>query len=288
MKRIYPVIALGASVLLQSCASVVNFMDQDGPVYKGSYAQVQYADTTEIKVVSYNIAWAEKVELAIKELREFQNLRQADIVLLQEMDMVSVDRMAKELGYNYIYHPGSVHNMHDKDIGNAILSKWELSDAKKIIFPHKQSWNDRIRTATVATVNVNGKRVRAYNVHTATVLMKEAKQLDQLESVVDDVTDEFDYVVVGGDFNTARPGSVGRVKKLFAGAGFERATEKAGFTARAFGLFPFTLDHIYTKGLDVVECGKVEGAAASDHLPLWTTLRFKEATTQLAEMEVEL
>ena len=56
----------------------------------------------------------------------------------------------------------------------------------------------------------------------------------------------------------------------------------------AGGLIPFTLDHIYTKGLDVMACGKVEHAEASDHLPLWTTLRFKETTTQLAEMEVGL
>ena len=288
MKRVYPIVALGAGFFLQSCASVVNFMDPAGPVYKGSYAQVQYSDTMELKVVSYNIAWAEKVDLAIEELRRYDHLQDADILLLQEMDVASVERMARELGYNYIYHPGSVHNVHDKDIGNAILSKWQLSDDKKIIFPHKQSWNDRIRTATVATINVNGKRIRAYNVHTATVLMKEEKQLDQLESVVDDVTDEYDYVVVGGDFNTARPGSVGRVKKLFTRVGFERATEEAGYTARAFGILPFTLDHIYTRGLDVLDCGKIEGAEASDHLPLWTILRFKEATTQLADMGVEL
>ena len=281
MKKFAPTLVLVAALLLQSCASVINFMDPNGPVYQGSYAHVMQADTAEIKVVSYNIAWAKKASLATQELQHFPKIRGADIIFLQEMDMASVDLMARELGYNYIYHPGSIHNVNDKDIGNAILSRWQLTDGKKIIFPHKQSWNDRIRTATVATVHINDKRIRAYNVHTATIMMSEDKQLDQLESVVDDVRPNYDYVIIGGDFNTARPGSIKSVNALFVGAGFERATERAGFTARAFGLIPFTLDHIYIKGLDVVDCGTVEQAQASDHLPLWTTLRFEPPVPQL-------
>jgi len=78
------------------------------------------------------------------------------------------------------------------------------------------------------------------------------------------------------------------VQSLFSDAGFERATETAGFTARAFGIFPMTLDHIYTKGLKIIQCGKVAHAHASDHLPLWTILQFKETTTRLAKMEVGL
>ncbi|MBN1561240.1 endonuclease/exonuclease/phosphatase family protein [candidate division KSB1 bacterium] len=286
MKIIY-LLLLAANLLLQSCAGVVNFMDPQGPVYSGSYAKWQLADSRIIKVVSYNIAWAAKVDLAMEELRRFPRLRGADIVLLQEMDAASVDRMARKLGYNYIYHPGSVHNVHDKDIGNAILSKWELSDGKKIIFPHKQSWNDRIRTATVATVDVHGRKIRTYNVHAATVLMSAGKQLEQLESVLDDVTGAYDYVVVGGDFNTARPGSIRRVKELFTRAGFKRASEKAGCTAWALGVLPFTLDHIYIRGLEVLECGTINSAEASDHLPLWTTLRFQQTTLPFATRQVD-
>ncbi|MBN1482978.1 hypothetical protein EH223_13670 [candidate division KSB1 bacterium] len=284
MKRTYFIFALVGSILLYSCAGVVNFMDPKEPVYTASYVFAPYADISEIKIVSYNIAWAEKVDLAIEELRQFRDVQHADIVFLQEMDKAGVDRIARELQYNYIYHPGSIHSVNDKDIGNAILSKWRLTDAKKIIFPHKQSWNDRIRTATVATVNVHGKHIRAYNVHTATVLMPEEKRFDQIESVMQDVSSEFDFVIIGGDFNTARPGSVGRVERLFTDAGFERATKDAGYTAKVFGLIPLTLDHIYTKGLHVLECGTVQQAEASDHLPLWVTLRFKKVSPQFVEL----
>ncbi len=283
MKKKFLVFVVAAGLFFQSCASVINFMDPAGPEYKGSYAIAPLQDSTDIRVVSYNIAWAKEVDAAINEMQQFESLHQADIILLQEMDIAGVDRMAKTLGYNYIYYPGSIHNVNDKDIGNAILSTWKLSDGKKIILPHKQSWNDRIRTATVATATVRGKRIRIYNVHTATVMMSEDKQLEQLESVLADVTDEYDHVIIGGDFNTARPGSINRVETMFANLGFFYASQDAGFTSRAFGLIPMTLDHIFTKGLTETSCGVVRDAEASDHLPLWTRLRFREAKPQLTD-----
>lgn len=259
-----------ASAIFQSCATVMNFMDPTGPGYYGTYSTGQLFDD-EVKVVSYNIAWAKNVNQAINELTRFPDLKDADIILLQEMDQISVEKMAQSLGYNFVYYPGSIHNIHAKDIGNAILSIWPMSNGKKLIFPHKQSWNDRIRTATVATVDINGLKIRTYNVHTATVLMNASKKLDQLESVVSDVSDEYDYVIIGGDFNTAWPGSIKSSSQLFEKAGFVRATQNAGFTARAFGVLPITLDHIFSKGLSLIECGKVEFAQASDHLPLWAS-----------------
>ena len=282
MKKFFFLIILAASLLFQSCAGVINFTDPNGPEYKGAYAHAALINDRDIKVVTYNIAWAKKTELATTELQNTPALQHADIILLQEMDAKSVDSMAKRLGYNYVYFPGCIHNLTDNDIGNAILSPWTLTDEKKLIFPHKQSWNDRIRLAAVATALIDGQRIRVYNVHTATVMMSEDNQFDQLESVVDDVSSDYDYVIVGGDFNTARPGSVERSQRLFANAGFSRAGEKAGFTARVLGLIPFTLDHIYSKGMDVLQSGVVRSAHASDHLPLWVDFRFAEQQNKLA------
>ncbi len=282
MKKLFLLAVVVISVLLQSCASVVNFMDPNGPEYRGFYASIQNASDDDIKVVSYNIAWAKEIDAAIDELTSLSALKDADLLLLQEMDVTAADRIARAVSMNYVYYPGCIHNMNDKDIGNAILSRWPISDEKKIIFPHKQSWNDRIRTATVATVHIAERRVRVYNVHTATVLMSEANQLDQLESVVDDMSGDYDKIIVGGDFNTARPGSVQRAERLFEEAGFVYATDDVGYTARAFGLFRVTLDHIFTRGMNVLDCGVAREAKASDHLPLWTRLRFNESPTPLA------
>jgi endonuclease/exonuclease/phosphatase (EEP) superfamily protein YafD len=282
MKKSFFVFVVAASLLFQSCASVINFMDPEGPEYHGSYAVASAASILDIKIVTYNIAWGKRAEQAAKELQYTPELKNADIILLQEMDAAGVENMAQALGYNYVYFPGSIHNLTNKDIGNAILSRWALSEEKKLIFPHKQSWNDRIRLAAVATAIINGKRVRVYNVHAATVMMSENKQFDQLESVLADVSGDYDAVIVGGDFNTARPGSVKRSQHLFGSAGFLRASDGAGYTSKALGLIPFTLDHIFTKGLNVLQAGVVKHAEASDHLPLWAVLEFDEKNEILA------
>jgi len=261
------------SVIFLSCASVINFTEPGGPQYYGHYASVESSDSIDIKIISYNIAWSANVDEAITEMKHYEELENADLILLQEMALDGVEKMARELNYNYIYCPGSIHYVHESDIGNAILSKWPLSEGEKVIFPHKQSWNDRIRTATVATAKVKGHSIRVYNVHTATVLMSERKQLDQLACVLEDVHDSDEMIIVGGDFNTARPGSVDKVHQLFLNAGFFYATRDAGYTVKAFGIVPFTLDHIYTRGLNVVDCGTVSQAKASDHFPLWASVR---------------
>ena len=53
-----------------------------------------------IKVVSYNISFAEHIDLAIQELGEFED---ADVILLQEMDEAGTELVAKSLKYDYVY-----------------------------------------------------------------------------------------------------------------------------------------------------------------------------------------
>jgi endonuclease/exonuclease/phosphatase family metal-dependent hydrolase len=281
-RKFFPILILLSGILLQSCAGVFNFLDADGPAYAGSYIAAPTLDDHLIKVVSYNIAWGKHIDQAIAELESFPELHDADILMLQEMDIHGVEKIAEHLECNFVYYPGSIHNLSHKDIGNAILSRWPMSDGKKMIFPHKQSWNNRIRTATVATVTIDGVRVRAYNVHTATVLMSDAKKLDQLEAVVDDVSPGYDCVLVAGDFNTVLPGSVSRSAALFEKAGFDYASADAGATFDVLGLLPLTLDHLFTKGLRVQASGVVKKARASDHFPLWAVFQQPQPPVQLS------
>ena len=53
--------------------------------------------------------------------------------------------------------------------------------------------------------------------------------------------------------------------------GFSRASRDAGVTVeKAF--FNFTLDHVFVKGLELIESGTTE-TEASDHRPLWVLLK---------------
>ncbi len=77
--------------------------------------------------------------------------------------------------------------------------------------------------------------------------------------------------MIGGDLNTADPGSAEQVKELFADRGYQWASRNATDTASAFG-FDATLDYIFARGLEVGDSGTYRGDAGSDHQPIWAEL----------------
>ncbi len=88
------------------------------------------------------------------------------------------------------------------------------------------------------------------------------------------VSKNYSHVIIAGDFNTPFGRNVKNIAKSFTASGFVRANSGVGWTARVlpFGLWKMELDHIFTKGFEVVAAGKFEEGQASDHVPLWTIL----------------
>jgi endonuclease/exonuclease/phosphatase family metal-dependent hydrolase len=60
---------------------------------------------------------------ALAELREIENQRALDIILLQEMDETGAEQIARELRLNYVYFPAAIEPTYDENFGNAILSE---------------------------------------------------------------------------------------------------------------------------------------------------------------------
>jgi endonuclease/exonuclease/phosphatase family metal-dependent hydrolase len=276
--------ALVFTSVVMSCAPVKNFLDPAGPVYTGGYANSPSEFSDTIKVVSYNIKLGQKLEQAIEEFSQLDELRNADIILLQEMDTEGVKILAERLKYNYVYYPASVHTKHHKEFGNAILSKWPIKDHKKIVLPHENPFRKQKRIAAVATVHIGEYEILAYSVHTEIFWLKNPERIEQIEYIAESVPQKSKYVIVGGDFNTEFPRNVRNIEKVFDEAGFTRVSRGIGSTAMGdpLGLITFEMDHVFTKGLTVVENGKLEEAEASDHLPIWLMLKFAEADTSVA------
>lgn len=61
-----------------------------------------------LRIVSFNIKFGRRIDAAIEVLGT-GNLRGADVLALQEMDEVGVERIARALKLNYVYYPGSIH-----------------------------------------------------------------------------------------------------------------------------------------------------------------------------------
>ena len=248
-----------------------NYEAVDGPIYTGTYATTPSDFDGILRVVSWNIKFSEKIPEALAEFQQLQGLELPDIVLLQEMDETGVELISETLGYNYVYYPASVHTYHQRNFGNAILARWPIHNPQKLILPHKNPKNGQRRIAARAVVVVDGNEILTYSVHTETFWLPWTKRNDQMQYLIDDVDPSYQYVIIGGDFNTLSPRSKLGTIRRFQQAGFQWATKDAGFTAQS-SILTFTLDYIFTKGLTVLDAGKGAESYASDHVPVWAEL----------------
>lgn len=249
-----------------------NFCDCDSPRYEASHAGDPPAFTGEITVVSWNIKFCLKVGTAIAELQEVPALRGADILLLQEMDEDGVESIGRELKYNYIYYPATVHTRTGRKFGNAVLTKWPVSCSRKLQLPHQSPRTGEMRIATRAHLDVAGHDLLAYSVHTETFALSSAKRQEQFQALAADIAGEtHEHVLVGGDFNTVRGKDIARLEEWFAGVGMERVSTGAEPTIRA-AMIGFSFDHIFTRGLANIEKDVWKETKASDHYPVWQRL----------------
>jgi endonuclease/exonuclease/phosphatase family metal-dependent hydrolase len=265
--RVVPLAAL--TLALASCAPTVNLLNPTSPKFEGGYAQVSArnlpADSGRIKVVSFNIKLSDRIGPAIEVLRGGA-LRDADVISLQEMDEAGVERIARALDLNYVYYPGSIHPTRQRYYGPAILSRWPISETRKLILPH-ESWSRRQRrNVTAATVTVRGSCLRVYAVHLETQAQASSRQREeQVDVVLADAAGTSCPVILAGDFNSRGIGWYLERK------GFVWPTEHVGSTITVF-----SWDHIFAKGLtlpDSAPAGKVKDVhGASDHRPVWASL----------------
>jgi len=272
-KRLFALATLGVVVLIFIIQfyTAKNYPDQNYPYYSGNYAVESPKAVEALTVVSYNIWFAENIDRALSEIQEIKSQKGLDILLLQEMDEVGTEKIARELQLNYVYFPAAIEPTYDKNFGNAILSRWSIVDSQKLILPHKSLSNRMNRIATKATIRIHGAEIVVYSIHTESVFTLPQFREDQYTAVLDDIDPEAKFVIVGGDFNSFTEPAVEEIEDAYRQAGFTRVSEGSGYTVVKYGI-ELSSDHIFAKGFVVEEAGKSAVATASDHLPIWVTL----------------
>jgi endonuclease/exonuclease/phosphatase family metal-dependent hydrolase len=248
-----------------------NYPDHNYPYYYGNYAVETPKPVEALTVVSYNIGFAENIDRAVLELQEIQSQKELDIILLQEMDELGTEQIARQLQLNYVYFPAAIEPTYDKNFGNAILSRWPITDAQKLILPHKSLSNRMNRIATRATIRIHGTEILVYSIHTESIFSLPRFRKDQYTAVLDNAGPDAELVIVGGDFNSFREADVEEIEQDYGQAGFVRVSKASGHTIVKYGM-KIPSDHIFAKGFIVTESGRMETATASDHLPIWVTL----------------
>lgn len=255
-----------------SFQSVNNYEDLEGPKFEGAYSPGNPDFSGELKVVTWNIAFANDIDQAIQDFQGALDLQDADIILLQEMDETGTDTIARTLGYNYVYYPASIHTRHNRNFGNAVLSKWPIRDSEKIILPHRSPKNDQIRIAVRALLEIDGLEIPVYSVHTETIWLDEKSRADQIVYLAEIIESDEPNIIVGGDFNTFTLADELFLTNQMATAGLSDMTGNIGNTF-GLGRVGLMLDHIFARGMTPLDAGIWQESDASDHHPIWATMQ---------------
>jgi endonuclease/exonuclease/phosphatase family metal-dependent hydrolase len=246
------------------CANTLNYTDPAGPRFAGGGAEARAP--ISLKVVTFNIEYARRVDSALALFHSDSGLKNADVIALQEMDEGGVQRIAEALGLNYVYYPAVLHPVPKQDFGNALLSRWPIAGDRKIILPHLSLSRHAQRIAVTGTVLVGGREIQVYAVHIAGALeVGFGGQKDQLRTVLDDADSVGRPAIIAGDMNSREVGAEA------AARGYAWPTRDLGSTHHGFDL-----DHVFVRGLDPPsqrDAGVVHDVrGASDHHPVWVTL----------------
>jgi endonuclease/exonuclease/phosphatase family metal-dependent hydrolase len=240
------------------------------PRYAGAPAaidQILRPVSDTLRIASFNIEFALRVDSALAVIRAEPELRGADVLLLQEMDAPSTRRIADALRMWYVYYPAIFHKRTKRDFGNAVLSRWPIIDDAKIVLPNPSRYAGTHRIATAATIQIGDRVIRAYSTHLGTIAdVGGVGRREQLSAIIEDAK-RFPIAIIAGDMNE------GDLGEIALAAGFLWPTEKGPRTT-IMGRW----DHIFVRGLapgDSLRAGTVRNIrGSSDHHPVWTTVLF--------------
>lgn len=248
--------------LAVGCAST-NYRDPASPALSLASPTTAPEAARTVRVVTFNIERGKRIDQAIAALTTHPDLRDADVVLLQEMTGQGVEAIAQRLGMAAAYYPAS--NRGGRDSGNAVLSRWPMESSWKVPLPHvSRTWGEA-RAAVGTRLLVGGQRWRVYSAHISSPFgLGPGQRRDQVETLLADAEDSQEPVLIGGDFNSYGIG------KLLEDRGYVRLTREVGPS-----LLSFAIDHVFLRGLPgaVTRSGVARDVTdASDHRPVWAVI----------------
>jgi endonuclease/exonuclease/phosphatase family metal-dependent hydrolase len=215
-----------------------------------------------MKIVTYNIQLANRIDRALEVLQSESELASADLLSLQEADGPAVERIAAALGMASAWYPAAVHSRTGRPFAPAVLSRWPIMEHRLLDLPHRGLHGLR-RVAVHARIGTAaGAAVDFVAVHFGT--MREIlpwHQEAQARTVLEEVAGLTGPVIVAGDLNRKGLG------RIFEAAGFDWVTRDVGLTHHIW-----SFDHVFARGLpsSAAKSGSIRTALkASDHRAVW-------------------
>jgi endonuclease/exonuclease/phosphatase family metal-dependent hydrolase len=249
--------------------------------------------TGTLRVVTYNIrdGGASPVDIAHAFAAD-PGLARADIVLLQEEEAFPGEAeprtaaLAHQLGMGWFYAPARATLDGAGTFGDAILSRFPMSELEVLDLPHAEGKLQR--TATRAALDIGGTTLTVITTHLDTTINFTTRVLQLHPAVIDAPP----LAIVGGDFNTnpylwehgdvpVIPDSVvvdtdqaAMLDDYMAGIGFANGTGALGNTEVRYGV-ESRLDAVYVRGGATGVGDVVRAVPLSDHWPVWVDIRIQ-------------
>ena len=221
-----------------------------------------------MRIVSWNIELGHDIERAADEILGHVELRDAHVVLVQEMSPQSAATLAERLGMDYLFEAADTHPQTHQPFGNAIMSRWPLQDPQHLLLPHVARVGGQPRSVLLATTTIDGTVLRVGSPHLETVLLSPRRRRLQLDELAKSLQQTSTPLVLGGDFNTASRRSLRAFEAILASANLTRLSPLDSETFRRFRR-PFVLDHFFGLGVRPTVGGVVPTGLVSDHGPIW-------------------
>jgi endonuclease/exonuclease/phosphatase family metal-dependent hydrolase len=156
--------------------------------------------------------------------------------------------------------------------GLSFLSQLPLSKVERLELPHLDT-GDRRRIALLATISHGPDTIRLCNVHLP-IRMNHDKREEQMSLILDRLTSEPENArIILGDFNTITGGLRRLYHTKLRNAGYDTPFEGNSKTFQRYFFLRFKLDWIYLQGLTAKNHGIEQQVKASDHRPVWVTIR---------------
>ena len=257
---------LAGVLLLAACRTGDNYVGSDAPRHAGVAAHaVDPGPADTLRVVTFNIAFAREIDAAIELLSSHPDLRDADVLLLQEMDAPATERIAQALGMRWVYYPAIRSRRTDRDFGNAVLSSWPIVADARLVLPHRAGMSGTQRIATGVSIAFGRDTVRVYSTHLGAAFeIGDAARRDQMAAILHDAA-RYERVVIGGDLNDEDAGRVALER------GYDWPTREGPRTTAVA-----RWDHVLTRGFapppSTATGTVVEADGISDHRPVWVRL----------------
>lgn len=239
----------------------------------------------QIRIASLNMA-KQYGPRVLAEIGAQQDLRKADVLLLQEVVDGSQSHMASEIGtapgLSTVFEPAFQLNRQFME-GLAILSRYSVGPATVASPAHNNlHFHTRKRIVMAATVKSPAGPVRIVNTHLDNRINRDAKR-EQLREIQQFLSGYDGPRIPGGDFNSANFFRISHLLPIPGVQSLRAATnqemEPQGFTT-PLGSGPGTehflglkLDWIYLRGLTARESG-VTPITFSDHNSVWVNDSF--------------